>query len=403
MNQRQAENPARGERIWTFPFIMVFAVNIFNALGFHILTPILPKYAVALDLGNVVAGALGTMFAITSICSRIVLLKVNLAGRYRKAAILALSLIAVAMAGFAMSTTEALLYLFRLIQGVGWGICTAVLATLAALTLPPKRIGAGIGIFGLGSVFGKALAPNLGLTLVEVVGYRTTFLIAMCMPLVSILLCVLLKDIERGATADVAKNPGKPVPLREINPAPLFPTLFILISMIPDSAISSFISLFAQERGVAGIGLFFTVNAFTLLFVRPFFGRISDTVAPYKILIPALMLFGGVLVALYCARSLIAFLVIAVFYTFSYGSINPTTQAWTVRVVDKAQIGIAQVIFYTGLDLGSGIGSFLAGAIAERTGYAQVYLWMLIPVAVELLILCVYGLRKGREARTAGR
>lgn len=396
MKGKGKASAAQGGRIWTLPFIVVFTVNIFNALGFHILTPILPKYAVALSLGNVVAGTLGTMFAITSILSRIALLRISLAGRYRKAAMLALGLIGISMAGFSVSTTAPMLYLFRLIQGVGWGICSAVLATLAALTLPSDRIGAGIGMFGLGSVFGKALAPNLGLTLVDVVGYHYTFLIALCMPVISIALCFLLKDLEQDSGAEAKRPAGRPIPLKEIDLRPLFPTLFIFLSMIPDSSISSFIALSAQERGVEGIGLFFTVNAFALLFVRPFFGRTSDKVAPWKILIPALLVFGGVLVALSCARSLIAYLLIAVLYTFSYGSINPTTQAWTTRSVEKAQIGIAQVIFYTGLDLGSGIGSFLAGSIAERTGYAQVYLWMLIPVAVEVIILAAYGLSRPR-------
>lgn len=156
-------NHTRKETVWSIPFIMIFAVTTFNSIGFHILTPILPMYAVELQLGNSVAGMLGTMFAITSVASRIALTQVNLTGRYRKAIVLALALIAVSMLGFSISNTAASLYLFRLIQGVGWGVCTAALATLAALTLPPSKIGAGIGMFGLGSVFGQALAPNLGL------------------------------------------------------------------------------------------------------------------------------------------------------------------------------------------------------------------------------------------------
>jgi len=381
---------------------MIFAVNLFNSMGFHILTPILPAYAVELQLGNSVGGMLGTMFAVTSIASRVALTRVNLAGRYRKAILWALALIAVSMFGFSISSTAASLYLFRLIQGVGWGICTASLATLAALTLPKEKIGAGIGLFGLGSVFGQALAPNLGLTLVEAVGFPNTFRISTCLLLISIALCLCLKNIESAAGADEEASVGR-LKWRDIDFSPFLPTLFIMISMIPASAISSFIALTAAERGVANIGLFFTVNAFTLLFARPAFGRLSDRVAPWTLLMPSLLVFGAVLVSLRFAHSLPAFLITALFYALSYGSINPTTQAWSVRSVEKSQIGMAQIIFYTGLDLGSGIGSYFAGLIADRTGYSDIYLWMLIPIAVELLILVGYTLwERGRVKNAKG-
>ena len=375
---------------------MIFAVNLCNAIGFHILTPILPKYAVSLELGNSVAGMLGTMFAITSILSRIVLTRINLAGKYRKAIIFALALIAVSMFGYSISKTAGMLYLFRLVQGVGWGVCTAVLATLAALTLPQSRIGAGIGVFGLGSVFGQALAPNLGLQLVEWVGYQATFLISFGLLIAAIILCLFLRGIEDAGTDGKGSTGGK-LALRDINWSPLFPTLFIMTSMIPASAVTSFIALTAESRGVSNIGLFFTVNAFSLLAARPFFGKLSDKISPWKLMIPSLLIFGAVMVGLYYADRLIIFLILAFFYAASYGSINPTTQAWSVRSVEKSQIGMAQIIFYTGLDLGSGIGSYVAGAIADRAGYSNIYLWMLIPIALELLVLIVYTFLKQNQ------
>lgn len=392
MNSKQ---PKHKDTVWSVPFIMIFAVNVCNAIGFHILTPILPKYAVSLDLGNSVAGMLGTMFAVTSIISRIALTQINLTGRYRKAIILAFGLIAVSMFGYSISNTAGMLYLFRLVQGVGWGVCTAALATLAALTLPPSKIGAGIGMFGLGSVFGQALAPNLGLTLTDMVGYRNTFLISFGILAVAIVLCFCLKNIEAVGETNKERSGGR-IAFKDINWSPLFPTLVIMISMIPASAVNSFIVLTAESRSVANIGLFFTVNAFSLLFTRPIFGKLSDHIHPWTLLIPSIVVFALVMIGLYFANSLIVFLILALLNALSFGSINPTTQAWSVRSVEKAQIGMAQIIFYTGLDLGSGIGSYTAGAIADKAGYSDIYLWMLIPVVIELVILIVYGFMKRR-------
>ena len=221
----------------------------------------------------------------------------------------------------------------------------------------------------------------------------------MGMLLISVVLCLCLKNIENidsTSKQSIRKKTG----FKDMDWSPVFPTLFIMISMMPASAVSSFIALTAAERGVANIGLFFTVNAFTLLFARPFFGRLSDRIDPWVLLIPSLFLFGAVLVALRFAGSLIVFLIIALFYALSYGSINPTTQAWSVRSVEKAQIGMAQIIFYTGLDIGSGIGSYFAGLIADRAGYSDIYLWMLIPVAIELIMLIGYSIMKRKQTTT---
>lgn len=376
----------KSNSLWNRAFTTTFIVNIFNSLGFHILTPILPKYAVSLSLDNSIAGLIGTIFTFTAILSRLLLIKVNMQGRYRRFMIASLAIIAVSITGFAFSASAAPLIAFRLLQGLGWGVCSTVVTTLAALSLPREKAGAGIGLFGLGSVFGSAIAPNLGLNLVSAIGYRSTFLLAMALPLTGVILCLFLRDLDK--VDDVPARPSaKGIAFRDIDWRPLLPTIIIALAVIPSSGVSNFIALTAESQGVRNIGMFFTIHAFSLLFARPFFGRISDKVQPWKLLIPSMCCYAGVMVALRFASSLPVYLIIALFYGLSYGSVNPTVQSWSVRVVDKSQYGMAQIIYYTGFDLGSGLGGMIAGAVAEAAGYSQMYLWLMIPIAVDLLIL----------------
>lgn len=376
--------------VWTKAFTTIFVINVFNSLGFHILTPILPKYAVSLSLGDTLAGVIGTVFTVTSVMIRLLMIKMHMVGRYRMYLIASLSMIAVAIAGFAFSESATPLILFRLLHGVGWGICSTVAATLASLALPSDKVGAGIGLFGLGSVFGSAIAPNLGLNLVDAIGYQRTFLVALAMPLIGIALCLLLKNVEAGAVEAPGRPAASAIGWKEIDWRPLFPTLLIAIAVIPANGISSFIALCAQERGVEQIGFFFTVNAFALLFARPLFGRLSDRLEPWKLLIPAMIAYACVMVGLYFAQSLPVFLIIALVYALGYGSVNPTIQSWCVRSVEKRQFGMAQIIYYTGFDLGSGLGGLISGMIASAAGYSAMYLWLIIPIAVDLAILLVY-------------
>ena len=56
--------------MWNRNFILVFLCNLLIAFSFHILTPTLPKYVVAMGGSVEMAGLVATAFTVTSVITR---------------------------------------------------------------------------------------------------------------------------------------------------------------------------------------------------------------------------------------------------------------------------------------------------------------------------------------------
>jgi EmrB/QacA subfamily drug resistance transporter len=67
--------------------------------------------------------------------------------------------------------------IFRILQAVPGGVLPVVTMTLLYRIVPKERIGAAMGLYGLGVVFAPALGPTLGGWLVEYVDWRLIFYI----------------------------------------------------------------------------------------------------------------------------------------------------------------------------------------------------------------------------------
>lgn len=379
-------------------FIKIFSVNLLNAIGFHVLTPILPKYVVSLGYSGAAAGMIGTAFTLTAIMIRCFAGVFSNEKRQKSMLIAALLIIAVAASGYAFTGSLPLLAAFRLLHGIGWGVATTLTAAAAVRSLPPDKVGSGLGLFGLASVAGQALAPNLGLNLVSLIGYSRTFIIAMILPAVAAALCFTL----RLGVAQESKSAKGTKPQKRFHWGVVLPSTLILLVTFGVSCVSYFLALCAESRGMQGAGNFFTIYAFSLFFVRPTFGRLADRCNRQKILIPCAVGLIVSLVLIALTDKIWLWYAVAIVYGIGYGGIQPTLQTWCVQSVPSKHCAFANSVFYSCFDLGMFLGSTVGGIVADHGGYAAMYLFMCIPLALVIIIsilsLCSGGKSKKEEA-----
>lgn len=150
----------------------------------------------------------------------------------------------------------------------------------------------------------------------------------------------------------------------------------------------SYLVLFGREMGLPNIGLFFLLNAVAILLVRPIAGRLFDRFGHLAVLPAASLLLMGGLLLLSWSDTTGLLLLSALLYGLGFGSIQPTAQAWMLRSMPVARQASANSLFYNSTDLGVAVGSMLLGAVAAATGYAVMYRWAALSMA---LLLAVYG------------
>lgn len=408
-------------RLWTKQFI---TLTIASFLLFLNLQMLLSSFS--MHIKNNLAGgdmqvSLATSaFAITAIIAR--LLTGSLIKRWSKDIVLTIGLIVacVSTALCALPETVGPLLIMRAIYGFGFGVGSTIIPTLVSQIIPPKRMGEGIGYFGLSTSLAMSIGPATGMSIMKASGFSTLASIGagavVCMfPMLFVSGAYKLrskkiesmtelesKDIdEKGNMVTVSetklpanakdKKSGK----TSVMKFPVyFPAILNVLLSITYSGILSFIAVYGEELHLSQVGLFFLFNALTILMVRPIAGKIFDRKGPMLVLVPAAILVVASMLILSYTTSMGVLIVSALLYGLGFGSIQPTLQAWMLRSASKEEYGAINGMFYNSTDLGVSLGAIILGVIVTLTSYELMYRLSSICMVIFVVAILMYALKR---------
>ncbi|ASS77068.1 MFS transporter [Tumebacillus algifaecis] len=368
-------------------------------MGFQMLIPTLPVYVSNMGGDQTQVGLVIGIFTISALLIRPFAGKwLDTVGR-RKILLIGLVIYLLSVIGYYWAAAVAFVLLLRVVHGFGWGLTTTAYGTIVADIIPAQRRGEGMGYYGLSSNLAMALAPLLGIWLMESYGFGLVFAISTGLTVLAILLSQLIKiapPVRREPTADASA--GKEGLFEKKAFFPSFLVLFIAISY---GGIVSFITLFAQEVGIANVGWFFLANAVMVMLVRPFAGVLFDRKGHQWILWPGALFTAAGLLLLSYTDSVGMLVAAAVCYGIGFGAIQPSLQAWTINRVPPHRRGAANGTYFSAFDLGIGAGAMLLGAVAKTTSYAGMYRLSVLLVVGYLIAYGVYLLRNRKRQEPA--
>ncbi|OQA07757.1 MAG: Bacillibactin exporter [Firmicutes bacterium ADurb.Bin373] len=378
----------QAERLWTRDFVVITFITLFTFIGFQMLLPTLPVYASQLGGSDTAVGLVVGVFTISAVIIR------PFTGHYldlygRKGILFAgLLIFAASILAYAWAPSLFILLVFRFIHGIGWGLCSTASSTVATDVIPKSRLGEGMGYYGLASTLSMALAPALGLYIINSFNFDVLFMLSAGMVAVAITLALTINYHKPAATRSG---------FNLIEKAALRPTVVVFFITMTYGAVVAFIALYAAQHGITNIGSYFTIFALALAISRPVCGRLADRIGFDLIIIPGIILVATAMFLLYFASGLHWFWLAAVLYGAGFGAAQPVLQALAVISVPPQRRGLANATFFTGFDLGIGAGSIMWGAVASVTGYSVMYLLATIPA---MAALASYSLL-GRKAETS--
>ena len=377
------------EKIWNEMFLYIFFANMAQALGHLMSNTLLGKYADFLGAPADHVGWLISSFAITALAFRVVAGPCINSLDKRRILVGSYLLLAISYAGYGFSKSFGWLMAFRLIQGIGMSFSGACCLAIVSDTLPKDKLNTGLGYFACGQVAAQAVGPAVGLQLVDWFGFNAAYQITAVETVVAALITSRLK---------LAPRPPKRFSINFeeiIARAALVPTVIATLVGIGFTTISAFLVVYAEKRGVVeGIGLYFSVNALTMLATRPFVGRLIDRHGFVRIAVPGTLISTMALILIGFSDRLWMFLAAAFINAFGYGAIQPSLQALSVRSVPPEQKGSASSTFYIGMDCAQLFGPSLAGYVASVVGYTP-YMWLLMAIPLVLGIMVIWSCRSG--------
>lgn len=385
----ETQNPfVTPQKLWNRSYIFVLIVSTLTSYSFYMTATIMSKYLVSLGLAITLAGMVVGLFSITSLVCRPFI--GFLADRMNNIRLLIISCIlqSIGLFGFAFTSYMPLIVLFRIINGVGFAICGTVQVALIVHFIPPNMTGEGIGYIGISQLIGSACAPAAGLAVADWMGgMNYTFIAAAILPLIAMLMLMTMFGIEPPKKEAAKKN----IRFRDIfEPKALYFTLPYSTFSFVNGIIASYLVMFADEKGIGSISIYFTMYAVCLFLDRPFSGKLMDKKGMKYPVIPGMLLTALSMFLLGFCGSLPMIMLTGVLRAIGQGAAQPSLQAGCINYVGRDRSGVATSTYYLGGDIGQGIGPMIGGFILESvigiTGYQVTFSFC----GVLILIALVY-------------
>ncbi|WP_098747168.1 MFS transporter [Paenibacillus sp. EZ-K15] len=390
------------QRLWTKEFITLMVSNLFLFLTLQMMLTTLPAYAKEAFMASPLQVSLITsLFAFSAITSRFVSSKALEKGKLRLLLYVGLLISLAATLGYYWASGIAFLLLMRVLFGIGFGMTSTSFPTMASDVIPIKRLGEGMGYFGLSTTLAMSIGPMIGLTLLQDGGFTPLVVITVIINVLIFPLAYVLtsRSAKRKTERPAAVQPRvEEQPKGSFNKKLILPSVLNFLMSITYGGLLSFMALFGTEAHLRNPQYFFLFNAIAIILVRPFSGRIYDRYGHKALVIPAAVLMVTGLLLLTFASSTGTMLLSALCYGLGFGAMQPSIQTWMIQEVHPLQRGMANGMFFNSLDFGVAIGSIALGSIAKSTSYAIMYRYSAI--ALVLLILIYIVMQATGKSRT---
>lgn len=376
----------------------LISANAVVALGYGVIAPVLPQLARHFGVSIGAATFIITAFAIMRLVAAppAGILIQRLGERY--VYVSGLLIVAVSTAACAFAHTYWQLLVYRALGGLGSTMFFIAALGLMIRISPPHARGQVAGLFSGAFLIGSVVGPVLG-SLTAGFGLHAPFVIYGVLLLVAA--SVVFISLRRSPLAGPAPRDELSVTVRVAlrhrafraallsNFATgwsLFGLRFALVPLFVEEVLDR------QPRNVAGIALAaFAIG--NVLVVVPS-GRLSDRVGRRPLLITGLVLAGLATAALGEAPSLPLFYGGALIAGIATGLFGAPQQAAVADVIGRARGGGAIATYQMMSDVGSIVGSFGVGLIAQQLSYGWSF-----AVSGAILLLAAVGWMLAPETR----
>lgn len=290
MKETALDSKAKTERkLWNINFISLLGISTLTFLAFYLVYPLLSKYSIGLGASLSMAGMIVGLFSITALF--IGPFGGILTDRTSKKYVMIIGTFinGIATLGYSLAPNIGVVIFFRILHGASFSITSATSVAWAIEFIPKERMGEGIGYLGISQIIATAFGPEIGIEASNRFGISKTFMVSAILIIVAAVFMNFLpnkgKVTKKNAVTKKRSIHLKDIIAFEVLPLSFFGGLFFM----GNGLVTSFLVLIGEQRKIAGVGMYFVVNALFLIFTRPVSGKLYDKKGLATVLYPALL------------------------------------------------------------------------------------------------------------------
>ena len=372
-------------KLWTRDLVLIILVNLCVFTNHIMSLSTFPFFIQSLGGSEAIAGICAAAFAFVAVIIR-PFVGWWLDNGVRKVALVAgLLLLGAAPLGYAFVPVLSMSIAFRMLHGIGLSFSNSTTATVASDVICRPRFAEGMGYFGMATALASAIAPALGLSLMEGFGFGTLYAVAAGIAGLGLVLFTFV----RTRKVNVSK---KKLNLRTIiNRDSLPATATMLVFMLTFGALENFVAIFAAENSLPSGSIYFIVMSVMLLVVRITLGKLVDQrgEAIFVYTCNAAMLVAFLLLAL--VPNTATYILSAALAGYAFGGLEPSLQSMAVHTSTDETRGSANSTFLCGYDIGYGLGGGLAGSLITAMGYSSMWVTVSLACVASALIYVAWA------------
>ena len=257
-------------KLWTRDLVLIILVNLCVFTNHIMSLSTFPFYIQSLGGSEAVAGICAAAFAFVAVIIRPFVGWWLDNGVRKVALVVGLLLLGAAPLGYVFMPVLSMSIAFRMLHGIGLSFSNSTTATVASDVICRPRFAEGMGYFGMATALASAIAPALGLSLMEGFGFGTLYAVAAGIADLGLVLFAFVRTRKVNV-------PKKKLDLRTIiNRDSLPATATMLVFMLTFGALENFVAIFAAENSLPSGSIYFIVMSVMLLVVRVTLGKLVD-------------------------------------------------------------------------------------------------------------------------------
>lgn len=385
---------AKEKSIYTKDVILVMAASFFFMFSTMFVNPLINGYAKSLGASSAFAGVIVGIMSIASMFLRPI--AGNLTDKLSKYCLSLIGgiLIMVGVIGYVIAPASNWLLIFRLINGVGFVLCTVCMSTWLAFLVPRAHVGQAMGFYGLMNALAMAVAPALAINVYQKTGYRLALIASAIAAFMMVIIIQFVGNRANPKKGTAKKKSGSShqfkIIQKNVLPIAMLTTLFAF----PYFSTQADLVTYAQERHLnVNVGSFFLIYAVVLLVIRIFLKNFFDTVKFgiwFWVSIGATLIY---LLLLSTMKNNLMMALAAAFMAVGYGVIYSILQSTALLLAPISEQGLASSTFYLGLDIGMAFGPIIMGLISDLLPIKFFYPIQLLLLPLMLIVYWRYHTR----------
>jgi MFS family permease len=365
-------------KILTPQFVSVFLSQFALSFTANLLIPTLPIYLAGLGSREETIGVLIGAMSVSSLILRPAVGKALVRIPERKFLLAGALIYVVTSIGYIVAPPFWPFFMVRILQGIGAAFFYTASIIMVINISPEAHRAESISYFYTAYNFASAIAPTVGMYMINLMNFPSLFLLCAVLSLLSLIFALRLpKKSTQLSGSESAQNRSL------FGPGTLHPAVMCCLVNILWGALAAFFPLYAVSQGVANPGFFFGACALTLIVSRMLGGRALDRYSRERVIQPCLIAFIASMTLLSFSKTLPLFLVVAVIWGAGLAFFFPAMVVYTVERAGAAR-GPAMGTFTAAGDLGMGLGAVIMGVVVRLTSYPIMFLCLAFVAVISL-------------------